>query len=265
MNKIKIVNNNFEMCKNSSKIEFICSPKNDWFDIININIKVHKDISIAFIYTDDYEVKAKITIDIDDNVVFNLFEKRTGTGSKIQYKYNLNENSTLNINKFYDVNTFKESVIINLNGKDAKCNYNFKTISTNTEKYDILIYHNNKNTVSNINNGSVNIKNGSVIVNVSAFIPKNSTNTISTQNNRIINLTNNKCQINPNLFIDEEDSKASHSALIGGFNSLEMFYLQSRGINEKEAEKLLVKGFLTGSIPEECIKGIDKIINTYWR
>ena len=87
------------------------------------------------------------------------------------------------------------------------------------------------------------------------------------QNNKIINLTNNECIINPNLYIDEYDVTASHSAWIGTFNSDELFYLMSRGINKNDAIKLLIKGFLTNKmeIREEEKELIKNTIDNYWR
>ncbi|HPF83680.1 MAG TPA: SufD family Fe-S cluster assembly protein, partial [Bacilli bacterium] len=85
------------------------------------------------------------------------------------------------------------------------------------------------------------------------------------QNSRIINLTNNKCQIKPNLFIDEYNVEASHSAYIGGFSADDMFYLNSRGINELDALKLLINGFLTKDMPKYLVTRIKRNINKYWR
>ena len=70
----------------------------------------------------------------------------------------------------------------------------------------------------------------------------------------------------PNLYIDSHDVEASHSALIGKFSDEELFYLQSRGLDIKSAEKLLVTGFLTSNITNNRIlKIINKNIYKYWR
>ena len=84
------------------------------------------------------------------------------------------------------------------------------------------------------------------------------------QKNRIINLTNKKCEIKPNLFIDENDVIANHSAHIGKCNEEEMFYLMSRGIEPKEAENLIIRGFLLNGL-KQGQNEMENIINKYWR
>ena len=57
----------------------------------------------------------------------------------------------------------------------------------------------------------------------------------------------------PKLEIEANDVKASHAATVGQVDKEQKFYLQSRGLNDKQAEELLVEGFL-GQV-------IDKIDN----
>ena len=80
-------------------------------------------------------------------------------------------------------------------------------------------------------------------------------------------MNENKCAINPNLLIDENDVSASHSALIGKFNDEEIFYLRSRGISEKNAVNLLVKGLLLSklSLTNKRKEELENIIDKYWR
>ena len=47
----------------------------------------------------------------------------------------------------------------------------------------------------------------------------------------------------PELKIYTDDVKCSHGSTIGPFDNEEIFYLRSRGINEKEARSLLIKAF----------------------
>ena len=128
----------------------------------------------------------------------------------------------------------------------------------------ILVYHNAKNTVSNILNNGVNILNGVLEFNVSGFVSNGVTGCDINQSARIINMTDNTCVIKPNLFIDEEDVIANHSALIGIFSEDEIFYLMSRGISKKDAENLLIKGFLLNGVTYHK-KVLKDIINKYWR
>src|SRR3989344_9660611 len=48
----------------------------------------------------------------------------------------------------------------------------------------------------------------------------------------------------PKLEIEANEVKASHAATVGKIDDEGLFYLQSRGVKQGEAEKLIVTGFL---------------------
>lgn len=263
MNKILVHGDLIEQVDSDNAIEVNISNKSDMFSVTKLKIKVLKDTNLNIYYENNENSKLDICIEVEENVNFNLFELREEEEIKVQYKYYLKANSYATINKFYDVNKVRELDIINLDGESANIEYNFKTISKDTQKYDMMIYHNYKNTISNVTNKGVNIKDGNIVFNVTGIVYNKINDCVINQNNRIINLNDKKCVINPNLLIEENDVEANHSALIGKFSDDELFYLMSRGINKEQALNLLIKGFLTENINEK--DQIEKIINKYWR
>lgn len=56
---------------------------------------------------------------------------------------------------------------------------------------------------------------------------------------------NAKAEVDPELEILTNDVRASHAASVGQVDEEQLFYLMSRGINRKEAVKLIVEAFLT--------------------
>lgn len=77
------------------------------------------------------------------------------------------------------------------------------------------------------------------------------------QNNNL--LLSDKAQVytKPQLEIFADDVKCSHGCTIGQFNPESVFYLQSRGIGEESARKLLVEAFMfdvTQKIQHEAVK-----------
>ncbi len=48
----------------------------------------------------------------------------------------------------------------------------------------------------------------------------------------------------PNLEIFADDVKASHGATFGHLNEEQLFYLKARGLSEKSAKEILIKGFI---------------------
>ena len=266
MNKIKVVDDNLVVANVSKYIEVEYYKKECLFAINDLKINVTKDSNLDIEINFKEDTKLNFNINIENNVKLDLNIFTNGKLGKIQYNYVLGENSLCNINKFQNIDSIKEMIIVNLNGINADFEYNFKTIASNKETYDYHIFHNYNKTISNIKNNGVCINDGNIIYQVSSFVPKEITGCIVNQNNRIINLTNNKCEIKPNLYIDSFDIEASHSALIGKFSDEEMFYIQSRGIDYNNALKLLITGFLTSDINnKKIINNINKNIQKYWR
>ena len=266
MNKIKVVDNNLEITNISKNIKVEYFKKEYIFGINEVKIIVEKDSNLEIEINLEEETKLNFNISLLKNVTLNLSILTSGNSGKVQYKYNLLENSYCNVLKFQNVNSSKEMIIVNLDGINAKIDYNFKTMSKNKETYDYHIFHNYINTISNIKNNGICVENGSIIYQVSSFVPKDIKNCVVNQNNRIINLTSNKSEIKPNLYIDCNEVSANHSALIGKFSDEEMFYIQSRGIDYNTALKLLITGFLTSDIEnKKMLKQILKNIEKYWR
>ena len=264
MNKLIINNNKPVLEANDGNLLFKVSDNNKFLGVYNINIKITNDTDLVIECMGSDDLKIDICVNVLKDVKANIYEYKQGGNYKFQYKYYLEENGYLNIERVYDVNNINEMTIINLNCENARVNYNLKTVSKNNEKYNYLVYHNAKKTVSNIINNGVNILDGKLEFNVSSFVPNDIKKCDVNQSSRIINMNSNTCAIKPNLFIDEEDVVANHSALIGTFSFDEIFYLMSRGISKKDADSLLTEGFLMKGInfyKEE----LKEIISKYWR
>ena len=66
-----------------------------------------------------------------------------------------------------------------------------------------------------------------------------------------------KANVIPSLVIDNNDVQASHAASVGQIDEERLFYLMSRGLDRKSAEKLVVEGFfdpIVRNIPQDDIK-----------
>lgn len=261
MNKIVIKNDFITLKQTDNNIEVSLLEKEEVFDVGKLNIKVLKDTKLEILYEGTDE-KLDIEYLIDDNVNFSVVEIRKEKQIKIQYKYYIGLNSNVDITKFYDCTKVKELDIICFNGDASSINYNLKTIAKDEQKYNLMIYHNSKNTNSNICNHGVSMDGGKIDFNITGIVYKGITGCIMNQNSRIITLNDNKCTIKPNLLIDENDVIANHSGLIGKFDDEELFYLESRGIPRENSINLLTKGFLKSGIEEH--KEIDKILDEYW-
>lgn len=265
MNKIKIVNDEFIVIEEDSKIEYSYLLKNNEYSVNSLKLKVKEDTDLELDINVNESNKLDIYINVLKGVKLNINEYLSGNDLKVQYKYYLEEDSAVNVKKINNINSLKEYDVFNLNGEGAKVKRVLKTISSDKQKYDMLVYHNAKETSSDLINHGVNIESGELIFNVSSFVPKDISNCFVNQSNRIINLTDGNCVINPNMYIDCFDVNANHSAFIGIFSDEELFYLQSRGIDKETATKLLIRGFLTSDLNEILKDKYNDIIDKYWR
>ena len=252
MNKIIIENDKII----ESDVNYTYQEKANIFDISKIEFNITSNNHILININIKEETKLIITFNIKNNINTKLTIITQGNKSKIQYNYNLANNSNCSIEKLNIVDSIREMIIANLEEK-SNINYIFKSVAINKENYDYMIYHNGINSKSNIINNSIN-ELGSIYYQISSFIPQNITGCSANQYNRIINKTKNKCEIKPNLYIDCCDVEANHSALIDTFNEKELFYLELKGINKIDSLKLLEKGFLLSKINDEKIIDIIK-------
>ena len=85
------------------------------------------------------------------------------------------------------------------------------------------------------------------------------------RNNNVLLTDVAKMNTKPQLIIDNDDVKCSHGATIGRINDEALFYLQSRGINEKEARLMLMFAFAHEVLAEVKVESlrdmIDKLVN----
>ncbi len=267
MNKIKIENDIIVESNLNQKVRLSFLEKSQDFMVNKIVIDLLEDTNLEIEYNNENALKLDILIRVAEGVTAKVQEFRNGNLMKIQYRYELDNHSFLNIQKFHHMNGMKELDTIYLNGHNSKIDYTLKTISKVREKYDITVYHEGKNTESMIRTNGVNLLDGSLDFHITGIVPNGKTGAKLDQKNRIINLNNQKCSIHPNLFIDEYDVVANHSAWIGKFREDELFYLESRGLSETLAMNLLVKGFLLSNLElsNKRKEELVSIINQYWR
>ena len=147
MNKI-IVNGDKVSLNTNSSLDINVIEKQDIFDITKLEITTLKSTSLIIEYENEEESKIDICIKLKENTNLKLYELRLEEKVKVQYKYYLDKNSNLLVNKFYNCNKLKELDIIYLNGENARIDYNYSSISKNKQDLDIVVYHNFKNTIS---------------------------------------------------------------------------------------------------------------------
>ena len=124
MNKIIVIDDNVDSKVLSESIQIELIPKNALFEVNTLKINILKDEIINIDYRHISESKLNIEVNVLDGVTCYMNEFREGVKSKIKYHFNISCNSILNVRKFYDIDTIKESIsIIESSGID----YEFRT------------------------------------------------------------------------------------------------------------------------------------------
>lgn len=203
-------------------------------------------------------VNKKVNIIVEDNICLNVVELSKENNNEIQFV--LKENSRLIYNRAIKDSSDYISVMLNGISSSVVINNSVNSTIEGSVKFDIV--HNNSNTYSELHNHAVNNSKESFIFFVNAIINSSGIDSITKQENKIINTKSGKSNIYPNLLVDVDRVDASHSAYISDFDKESLFYMKSRGLNEKESRRLLMDAFLLGNlnIKEDYIEEVKQIL-----
>lgn len=201
-------------------------------------------------YTLDYVNSSDINLDIgvSDGVCIKLFIISGDNDLKVRNHYQLGDNSNLLLFKFYYNKSINEEVIIDLNGDKAMVSYNFSSISFNNEEYHIIVNHNDNKVISKVSNKCVGLDGSKISLVIDSNLDKGNIDCVMEQNSRILTLGDVNASIVPNMYIDEDSVEARHGSVIGRIRAEEIFYLMSRGITERDAVSLIVKGLIFSNL-----------------
>lgn len=259
-NIIMVSKDSIALTKEDGSLEVTLSDKLNFYDIVKMNIAVLKDTSLLLCYRNTKEAKLDISITVNPHIHFSFFEIKKSRNTKIQTKYFLYENTNTEIEKFYDGEEMRELDLFYLNGEKAELSSKVRGILKDTSAIDMMVYHHFPNTRSSIENKFVTIKKGRVKLNVTTMIYNKIKGCIAKQNNFILKENEEISTVQPILLIEEEEVEASHSAHIASMDSNLLYYMKTRGLDEKTAKKLYTKGFLRGDFYD-----IDEYMKKYWR
>ncbi|MDQ6964488.1 MAG: Fe-S cluster assembly protein SufD [Mariprofundales bacterium] len=137
-------------------------------------------------------------------------------------------------------------LITNLNQAGASCDIHGLMVLNGRQHTDhhITINHTAPHCHSRINYRTILNDRAHAVFNGRVVVAKGASGTDSAQHSGNI-LLSKRAQIDttPELEIYNDDVKCAHGATIGQLDSEHLFYLQSRGLSEDEARKLLIHAF----------------------
>ena len=224
-------------------INLFTDYSSDNFININHEFKVGKD-SILKNYKIDDKENSNIkyfynNIDLDQNSLVENFILSSGS------KFIKNE---INCNLQAKYASAFVSGIINLDGaKQHEIKTNINHLAENTKSYQLI--------KSVLNENSKGIFQGKIFVDSIA----QKTNGYQLSKALLLN-ENAEFDAKPELEIYADDVKCSHGSTSGSLDENSIFYLMTRGLNHKEAKKLLINGFLLDVVEKITDLEIKKLI-----
>lgn len=115
-----------------------------------------------------------------------------------------------------------------------------------------------RHTIGHILQHGVILSRSALTFNGIGHIIKGAKGADAQQESRVLMLsTKAKGDANPILLIDDNDVTAGHAASVGRVNQEQLYYLMSRGLPKKVAERLVIRGFLgpvLAAIPSKVIE-----------
>lgn len=153
--------------------------------------------------------------------------------------------------------TTSSEVTTNLNGEGSETNNHGIFFGNEKQQFDLSVnsIHNAANTTSDIISKGALTDYSKCIYHGLVKIQRNATGSNGYQKDDTLLLSPNAvADAIPDLEIDNGDVKCSHGATIGRTDIEKMFYLKTRGFDEKEATKMYVKGFFNELINKMKIK-----------
>jgi Fe-S cluster assembly protein SufD len=128
-----------------------------------------------------------------------------------------------------------------------------------TQNFTTKVVHFGKNTEGYILKHGVMKDSASSIFNGIGHILHGASKSNAEQESRVLMLSEKaRGDANPILLIDEDDVTAGHAASVGRVDPVQLYYLMSRGIPKKEAERLVIHGFLAPVVNQLPIEGVKK-------
>lgn len=210
-------------------------------------ISVSKALIVAIDLVSNKPKKVTFFIQNSANVTVRIFTKNLAENIEILAELNYFSRFNIVFADFLDKDFSLKSNTILL-GESSYSSVKFASLAKNknVKKYNISFDHIGEKSESILEGYIVSEDEAFVSANGISHIEKDAIKTKASQKIKgIIFDEKAKISANPILKIDCDDIEANHACSIGNLNEDHIFYLMSRGINEEEARKLIVSGYLT--------------------
>ncbi len=206
--------------------------------------------------------------ELDKSSILKNYKIDKSINNNVKYSYNNVKQEANSISETFILSSgskfFKNEVNCDLLGQHSSAFVNgiFDLDDENHHEIKSNINHLVENTKSYQLVKSVLEKKSKAVYQGKIFVSSEAQKTDGYQlSNAILLSENSEFNAKPELEIYADDVKCSHGSSSGSLDENSIFYLMSRGLNYKEAKKLLINGFLLDvieKITDEEIKNLIK-------
>ena len=253
-------------------ILFICSGNDNLFVNPQINIDINHASSATFIEQYIAEKSSSfqntsVFCSIKENATLNHIRIFSDADKAINISslyIDQDKNSDYEYFQFVDSGVLQRSDIYGkLNGVNSSCALSGLTLSKDKQHSATYINtdHAKPHCTSSQNFKSILSDMSSGVFNGRTIVREDSQKTNSRQSNKNLLLSDKALMnSNPQLEIYADDVKCAHGSTTGALDKEALFYMQSRGINKKNASSLLIRGFASELINEVQHEGTKKYL-----
>ena len=260
----KYLNVDFKSDKENILIEYDFDKNNYLASQINIDINDNNNYIIMFRSKTESLLNTKVVINsnkdtISNISIINLLSSDSKSFISIENNSSFNSKTTVNyielggklkVSNYYSM----------LNGEGSENYFNALYLGSEEDKIDMNYYlgNNNKNTIGNIN--VVGSLSGNSYKSFKGTIDfyEGSSKSVGEENENCVLLSDSATSRSlPMLLCHEEDVVGAHGVSTGKINEEKLFYLMSRGIDEKNAKRLIINAnynTVIDKIPNEEVK-----------
>lgn len=212
---------------------------------MQLDIEVNPDENASLYIYMEKDVNVKYQIHVHENASLNLLIWNESQGMLSGESFcERNAQLSFNLGELQDKNT-KQKHLIHLCGEESRLNLKSANIIKNTKTYEIVCLHEAPHTYSNMENYAIVYENGTFEMIDTGKIVKGAYGSESHQTSRALILDEHaRCNITPELLIDENDVQASHATTMGQIDENQLYYLETRGLTQKQALGLITIGYL---------------------
>ena len=238
---------------------------------IDFKLEENARLRLVDIFKDNAEknfLNIYYNFELDKSSILKNYKIDKSINNNVKYSYNNVKQEANSISETFILSSgskfFKNEINCDLLGQHSSAFVNgiFDLDDENHHEIKSNINHLVENTKSYQLVKSVLEKKSKAVYQGKIFVSSEAQKTDGYQlSNAILLSENSEFNAKPELEIYADDVKCSHGSSSGSLDENSIFYLMSRGLNYKEAKKLLINGFLLDvieKITDEEIKNLIK-------